>query len=249
MSERLRVLVADDELLARKRLGRLLGAMSDVEVVGECADGEEVLARVKLGGVDVLLLDIQMPHLTGMDAIQLLPQPAPFVIFCTAHSDQAVRAFEVGAGDYLLKPIEAKRLQVALDRARARPAAPAPAPPAAAARLAVPTRQGIVLVEPAAITHAVLVDELVTLHTLTGAILTDFTLKELEEKLPAGTLMRVHRRALLSLAHLARLEPLETGGFTARTSKGEAVEVSRQVARELRKKLGLRKHPADDDPD
>ena len=243
MSEKLRVLVADDELLARKRLARLLAELPDVECLGECADGTEVLERVRQGGVDVILLDIHMPNLSGMDAMQLLPKPAPRVVFCTAHSDRAVQAFDVGAADYLLKPIEADRLKKALERVRERPVA-TEAP--TVNRLAVPTRQGIVLVDPASITHATIEAELVTLHTLHGDWLTDFTLRELEDKVPPGTLTRVHRKALVNLAHLARLEPQETGGYVARTVKGAAVEVSRQAARELRKRLGLRK-VADDD--
>lgn len=244
--DRLRVLVADDELLARKRLARLLAEMpEEVECLGECADGTQVLERVREGGVDVILLDIHMPNLSGMDAIQLLPRPAPHVIFCTAHGDRAVQAFEVGAVDYLLKPIEAQRLKKALLRVRERP------PEANAAvgvtRLAVPTRQGIVLVDPATVTHATIEAELVTLHTLGGELLTDFTLRELEDKLPPGGFLRVHRRALVNLAHVSRLEPLETGGYVARTVKGAGVEVSRQAARELRRKLGLRKPPGDDD--
>jgi two-component system LytT family response regulator len=269
----LRVLIADDEMLARKRLSRLLTALASegsIEIAGECADGSEVLDRVKSGGVDVVLLDIHMPNLSGMDAIQLLPNPGPYVIFCTAHSDRAVQAFEVGAVDYLLKPIEAGRLQKALDRARARReaganpsstssstnvvanmvSASANATDAASdpQRLPVPTRQGIVLIDPEQITHASIDGELVTVHTLQqGELLTDFTLRELEERLPVGRFTRVHRRALLNLKHVQRLEPLETGGYLARTVKGVSVEVSRQAARDLRKRLGLRKPPGEDE--
>jgi two-component system LytT family response regulator len=166
------------------------------------------------------------------------------VVFCTAHGDKAVQAFEVGAVDYLLKPIEAERLKKALLRVRERPVIPnAPA----VSRLAVPTRQGIVLVDPASITHATIEAELVTLHTLQGDLLSDFTLRELEDKVPDGTLTRVHRKALVNLAHLVRLEPTETGGYVARTVKGASVEVSRQAARELRRRLGLRKTPGDEE--
>src|SRR5512140_1979204 len=147
---KLRVLIADDELLARKRLTRLVAALPEVELVGECASGEEVLARVREQKVDVLLLDIQMPGLTGLDAMALLPADGPYVIFCTAHPDHAVQAFDVGAVDYVLKPIEAGRLQKAIERAAAQLAQrppPANASSADAPRLAIPTRHGIVLVD------------------------------------------------------------------------------------------------------
>lgn len=252
MSEALRVLVADDELLARRRLLRLLGAEVDVEPCGECQDASEVLARVRAGGVDVVLLDVGMPGLSGIEAAQLFPEGGAQVIFCTAHPDHAVAAFEAGAIDYLLKPIEPARLHKALDRARQRrddaqrrEAAHATHQAASPtltklARLALPTRQGIVLVDPAQVSHAILQDELVTVYTTQGDYLCDSTLQELEEKLPSEHFERVHRRALVNLEHVVRLEPIESGGFLARTARGHAVEVSRQAARELRKRLGLR---------
>ncbi|RKH70571.1 response regulator [Corallococcus sp. AB049A] len=254
MREPLRVLIADDELLARKRLSRLLAALPDVSVCGEAVDGDSVLAAVRAGGVDVVLLDIHMPGLSGLDAMGLLPEGGPHVIFCTAHAEHAVNAFEHGAVDYVLKPVEAARLQKALERARARLPARVKAPTAAApaaekqplARLPIPTRQGLVLVSPDAISHASLEDELVTVFTAQGDFLTDFTLNELADKLPPEHFHRVHRRALLNLSHVTRLEPLETGGYLARTARGHAVEVSRQSARELRRMLGLRKGAEDE---
>jgi two-component system LytT family response regulator len=233
-----RVLVADDEATARRRLVRLLGAMPDVVVAGECADAAEVLAAVRAGGVDVLLLDIQMPELSGLDALQLLPDgpDRPAVIFCTAHAVHAVAAFEVGAIDYLLKPIDGGRLRKALERARERRVGPGPE----VTRLALPTRQGIVLVDPRDVTHAELADELVTVHTTGGQYLSALSLQELEARLPATGFVRVQRRALVNLAHVARLQPNEIGGYLAEMSGGQAVEVSRQAARDLRKRLGLR---------
>jgi two-component system LytT family response regulator len=242
---KLRILIADDELLARKRLLRLLAEMDDVEALGACENADEVLERVKGGGIDLLLLDIHMPGLSGIDALKMLGDGAPAVVFCTAHADHAVEAFDGGAVDYLLKPIAPDRLKKAIDRVRAR--APSIAPKAVAAppdRLAVSTLQGIVLVDPKTITHAVLEGVLVTLATTETEYVTDFSLQELEKKLPH--LLRVHRRALVNLAHVARLEPQETGGYLARTVRGHAVEVSRQSARELRKALGLRKAGDDD---
>jgi len=247
---RLRVLVADDEQVARARLLRLLSALDDVEVAGEAKDGAEVLTRLKGGGLDVVLLDIQMPKLTGVEAMALWPADGPQVVFCTAHAEHAVKAFEVGVVDYLLKPVEAERLKQALDRVRQRETrsrfSEAVAKHQALPRLPVSTRQGLVLVDPSAITACVLEDELVTVHTHEGDYLTDYTLQDIESRLPEGKLTRVHRRALLNLEAVARLEPLETGGYLAHTRSGQRVEVSRQSARELRKRLGLRKAPGDE---
>ena len=243
----LRVLVADDEELARRRLVRLLGLIPGAELAGECRDGAEVLREVARGPVDVLLLDIQMPGLSGLEAMAMLPEPAPYVIFCTAHAQHAVEAFDVGAVDYLLKPIEAARLQKALERARSHEAvrrfreeARRQRQPPALQRLALPTRDGIVLVDPTEISHALLDGALVTIHTGGASYLTDWSLQQLEERLPPDIFVRVHRRALVNLAQVVRLEPNAVGGFLARTVGGQTVEVSRQAARSLRKRLGLR---------
>jgi two-component system, LytTR family, response regulator len=250
----LRVVIADDEEVARRRMRRLLGGMADVELVGECKDGTEVLQRVAKGEVDVVLLDIQMPGLSGIEAMALLPLGGPYVIFCTAYAEHAVQAFDVGAVDYLLKPLEAARLEKALDRARSRDVVLRFHEEArrhkqeseargggALARLAVPTKQGIVLLDPREITHAVLDGELVTLHVGASTYLTDDSLQTLEARLAGGSFERVHRRALLNLDHVERLEPCPSGGYVARTHRGDAIEVSRQAARSLRKRLGLRK--------
>ncbi len=259
----LRVVIADDEELARRRVTRLLRTLDGVELVGECRDGTEVLRRVAQGGVDVLLLDVQMPGLSGLDAMALLPERGPYVIFCTAHSEHAVHAFDAGAVDYLLKPFEAERLDKALARARSREDVERflaetqkhrerHVESSPIARLAVPTKQGIVLLDPREISHAVLDGELVTLHVGDRTFLTGDSLQSLEARLGAGaggvgSFERVHRRALLSLDHVARLEPCPSGGYVARTHRGHAIEVSRQAARALRRRLGLRKAPGDDD--
>ena len=233
--------------------------MPDVAVAGECADAHEVLDRVRAGGIDAVLLDIQMPELTGIEALQLFPADGPVVIFCTAHTAHAVAAFDVGAIDYLLKPVEAPRLHKALERARDRdarrryrdelarlkadapPSAPtlAPASERPLARLALPTRQGIVLLDPLLMSHAELDGELVTIYSAEGQYLSALSLQELETRLPADRFARVHRRAIVNLEQVVRLEPNEVGGFTARMRGGQTVEVSRQAARDLRRRLGL----------
>ena len=251
---KLRVLVADDEQVARQRLMRLLSALPEVELAGEAKDGDEVLTRIAAGGVDVVLLDIQMPRLTGVEALALWPIDGPLVIFCTAHAQHAVSAFDGGAVDYLLKPVEPARLKKALDRAREkdtlrafRTEAKKQRESMKVSRLPITTRQGVVLLDPDSISHAELKGELVTVFAGDQQYLTDFTLQELSERLSDRKFERVHRRALLNLEHVVRLEPVETGGYFARTRLGHQVEVSRQAARDLRKRLGLRKGADDDE--
>jgi two-component system LytT family response regulator len=240
----MRVLVADDELVARKRIVRLLASIAGITVVGECESGDAVVDRVKVGDVDVILLDIQMPGLSGIEAAELLPVGGPLVILCTAHPDHAVDAFEQGAVDYVMKPIEAGRLRKALMRAQERLSVRRPTTrprhnDRPLARLAVATRGGIVLLDPRHVSHALLEGELVTIVADSGSYLSAEALSDLQERLPRELFERVHRRALLNLEHVVRLEPLETGGFVAHTRAGHAIEVSRQSARELRKRLGL----------
>lgn len=235
----LSVLIVDDEQLARRRLTRLLADLPGVEVAGECEGGQEALARLKAedADVDVVLLDIKMPGLSGLEVAGLLGDDGPYVIFTTAHGDHAIEAFDLGAVDYLLKPIEAVRLHRALERARLRLGPQAPA--SGFHRLPVTTREGILLIDPADLSHATFDGALVTLHLPGRALLTDQSLQDLEDRLPAGAFERVHRRALVNLGKIDRLEPLETGGYTARMPGGDAVPISRQAARRLRRRLGL----------
>lgn len=240
----LRVAVADDELVARKRATRLLEAIPGVEVAGSYASADEVLEKIADDPIDVLLLDIQMPGLSGLDAHALLPEDGPHVIFATAFPEHAVEAFELGAVDYVLKPLEAGRLAKAIDRARTRTLPPprdAPGdPPPRLDRIPVSTREGIVLVDPVAVSHAVFDGSLVTLHTTTGeAHLVDGTLQELQGRLPEDRFERVHRRALVNLHEVSVLEPTPAGGYVAQTRAGGRVPVSRQSARRLRRWLGL----------
>jgi len=245
------VVVADDERPARSFLLSLLRSYDDVVVVGEAGSGDEAVRLIERERPDLALLDLQMPELDGLDVVRTVARDLlPLVAFVTAYDEYAVQAFELNAVDYLLKPVEPDRLKKALDKARQRETkerfSDAVKKHQAIARLPVQTRQGLVLLDPRAVTHAVLEGELVTVHTKDASFLTDYTLNDLEQRLSGGSFERVHRRALLNLEAVTRLEPLETGGYLARTVNGGSVEVSRQAARDLRKRLGLRKGPDDE---
>ncbi len=247
MSLPLRVIVCDDESMARKRVVRLLEESAQAELVVECDSADAVLERLAREEFDVAILDINMPGKTGIELVEAMAEDRPYVIFLTAHPEHAIKAFDVGAIDYLLKPVDAPRLDKALDRAKKhldreeRPAASAgdPATRPALQKLAVPTKGGVVLLNPHDVTHAVFDGALVTVFTKDQKLLTDFTLQELEAKLPQGVFERVHRRALLNLDHTERLEPVASGGYTAKVTGGHGVDVSRQAARKLRRWLGL----------
>jgi two-component system LytT family response regulator len=233
----LRVIVADDERIARQRIVRLLSEMEGVVVCAECSSGDEALTlarRESIGNrIDVAVLDVEMPGMTGMDAAALLTPHVGLVVFCTAHASYAAQAFDRGAIDYVLKPVDAARLKIAIDRARSR------RDRETSSKLPVATTTGVSLVDPASITHAVLDGALVTIFTDTGEeLLASDSLADLAERLPH--MIRVHRRALVALDHVTRLESVSSGGYVAHTKRGGQVEVSRQAARELRRRLGLR---------
>lgn len=237
MTTKLRVLFADDELMARKRLRRILGAMEGVEIAAECASGEEVLAELERTDVDVALLDVRMGAVSGLDAADAAAEHGVEVVLVTAHPEHAASAFDRGAVDYVLKPVDEARLAKALDRVRARVRVPGADP--ALERLALPVRGEVRLVSPDAISHALLDGQLVSVFVAGEALLSELSLNELERRLPAGRFERVHRRALVNLARVDRLKPLPTGGYLAVTSDGHEVPVSRQAARALRRRFGL----------
>ena len=248
----LRVLIADDEELARRRVKRLLRDVEGFELVAECSDGASVIEWVQHGDIDVVLLDIRMPGLSGIEAAARLSPSghdgSPYVIFCTAHADHAVSAFDLGAVDFLLKPIDGLRLRRALDRARARHTLERfqgrlgdPNEGPGRDRLAVPTRDGVVLLDPREISHAVIEGELVTIHSARGTYFSDISLQALLGRLPEGAFVRVHRKAIVNWEQIEHLEPCATGGYVARTRQGHLVEVARQAARTLRRRLGLRR--------
>jgi two-component system, LytTR family, response regulator len=244
---RLRVVVAEDELLARKRMVRLLGSMPEVEVVGVHTAAAGLLAQLAEDAVDIVVLDIQMPGLSGIEAHARIPEGGPFVIFATAHPEHAVAAFELGAVDYVLKPIDAARLAKAVDRARAHVLRrrEADTPRSAGdplARLPIVTRAGVVLVDFDDVSHAEFDGVLVTIHRRNAEpLLTEFSLQDLGQRLPEPQFDRVHRRALVNLREVTMLLPQDTGGFVAVMRSGAHVLVSRQSARRLRRWLGLSK--------
>jgi len=226
----MKIVIADDELLARQRLERLVGALDGMQIVALAANGADALAAIREHTPDVVLLDVRMPDLSGIEVAGLIDRDVA-IVFVTAYAEHAVEAFGVEAVDYLLKPVDAARLRSALERAGKRTRATAP-------RLPVKTQRGLVLIDPSDITHVSLDGELVHIHTATRSLISDWSLNALEARLP-DRFMRVSRQALLNLDHVELLEPTDSGGYLAKTRSGALVQVSRQAARDLRRSLGL----------
>ncbi len=239
----MKLLIVDDERLARERLVRLLSHQPGIEVVGEASDGLSALEAIQSLKPDAVLLDIQMPGLTGLEvAAALPPANAPAIIFVTAYDQYAVRAFEVNAVDYLMKPVDEERFKQALDKLRNR----APSPDSVQ-RLAQHQRlQRLVgkhlnrlhVLPIETIEAFVTSDELVFAVTNSGRFLIERTLRDLEALLPPDKFARVHKQTIANLEKLAVLDPIAKGGAVARLRCGEVIEISRRYAQDLRQTLG-----------
>jgi two-component system LytT family response regulator len=244
---RLRVVIVDDETLARVYLRELLAGHADVEVVAECANGIEAAKAVAELTPDLLLLDVQMPKLDGFDVLELIGRPLP-VIFVTAHDTFAVRAFDVHAVDYLLKPFGPDRLAEALMRARRRIDAHEPSPigplvdAARAARkplarLLIRDRSDVHVIPVDRIDYLESQDDYVSVHAAGRSWLKEQTLSDLEQLLDRDRFVRIHRRYVLNITRLSRIEQSTTESRSAVLPDGTALPISRSGYARLRELL------------
>ena len=239
---KLRVLIADDEPLARERLRGLLAEEPDVEIVGESADGWEAVRAVRATTPDVLFLDVQMPGLDGFGVVETLgPGTVPAVVFVTAFDRFAIRAFEVHAVDYLLKPFDRSRFREALARAAARVGQSAPAPDAALEkllgdlksqierprRLAIKEQGRILFLDIEEIDWIEGDDNYAVVHVGPGSHRTRETLTALERRLPAERFVRVSRSAIVNVERVREMHPMFHGDQVVILKDGTKVPVSR----------------------
>jgi DNA-binding LytR/AlgR family response regulator len=246
------VLVVDDEAPARRRLRRLLQDVAGVEVVGEAEDGHQARALVERLRPDLVLLDIHMPEIDGLTLAATTAMPA--VVFTTAHAEHAVRAFELAAVDYLLKPIDGARLRQAVERARTRQALPdwsalrdvvarglghtEPARRTEPARLTARLGNTVHLFDIEAVTRLHATDKYVLLQHESREFVLDESLVELEARLGPHGFVRVHRSELVRVAAIRALH-LEPDGAWVELTDGQRAPVSRRSLPSLRQRLGL----------
>jgi two-component system response regulator AlgR len=231
------ILIIDDDQPARDRLRRLVEAMPQYAVVGEAASGIEALERIRELSPDVLLLDISMPGMDGMSLARVLQEggASPAVVFCTAYQDQALRAFEVEAVDYVVKPVRAERLEKALEKARRFIGRDDDQEPEQFLRSTVGGK--VVLTPIQRVICLIAEDKYTTVIHERGNTVIDESLTELEERFPS-LFFRVHRNALISRKHLRGLERSHDGTTVALLSGTERKpEVSRRNISALRKLL------------
>ncbi len=223
-------LIVDDEPLARTRLKRLLHRRPDVEVVGSAANADEALEKITELAPDLIFLDIQMPGLDGFDVLrQIGGSGRPYVIFTTAHAQYALRAFEVHALDYLLKPFDEERLMSALDRAL-----PMIGGSEWTERFLVRSAGRIMFLRADEIAWIAAADNYVYLHVNGGSHLVRDSLKAMEKKLDPERFVRVHRSAIVNLASIAELKPLDHGDYDVLLRDGTRLTATRKFSRRLR---------------
>ena len=242
----IRVLVVDDEPIAREGVRRMLERDPEVAEVRTCASGAAGLGELKTGAFDLLLLDVQMPGMSGLEMLEAHGQDrAPVVVFLTAYDQYAIQAFESGAVDYLLKPFSDDRFAKALERAKRqvsqrRMAAadePAPRPHGRLERLLVRSLGTITFVRAEEIDWIEAADYYAVVHTGGKEHLVRISMRRLERSLDARAFVRVHRNAIVSIDRIRGLRQDRAGGLEVELVDGTRVAVSRRLRDRLRDRV------------
>ncbi|HET6498032.1 MAG TPA: LytTR family DNA-binding domain-containing protein [Coriobacteriia bacterium] len=234
----LKALVVDDEAPARSELRFLLGEVGGVEVVGEASNASEAFQLIRAIPYDVVFLDIDMPGVSGVQLAEAMArlEHQPAVVFVTAHSEHAVKAFEVMAVDYLVKPVEVDRLRVAIGRLT-----PAHPEEARVERISVEKAGRKLLLQVEDIYYVMARDDYSYLHTESERYLSTASLAHLEQRLASCGFFRIHRRYLVNLAQVREVVPMYGGTLllTLKDQAGTQVPVSRRRVPALKRALGI----------
>lgn len=239
----LRVLLVDDEPLARKRMRRQLSDYPDLEIVGECGDCESLPAEIASGRPDILFLDIHMPGIDGLAFARSLPAAGrPHLVFVSAYEQHALHAFDVKAADYLLKPVSSERLGKAVERLRALgPVSTAPEPELSRKgpplnRLVVPCGERMLIVPSGQVDWIESAGNYAVIHVARDTHVLRETLSELEDRLAQGSFLRVSRSAIVNLDRVRELRSTPEDGHVMVLSDGTRIPITRGL-REVQRKL------------
>lgn len=243
----MKALLIDDERLARNELRRLLAAFPDLEVAGEATNAKQAREQLATLQPDLIFLDVQMPGETGMELLASLEPPVPHVIFTTAYDEFAVKAFELNALDYLLKPVDPARLAAAVEKLREKAAGAEAhaAKPASRERLAtedkVFVREGdrCWFVEVKSIRLLESEGNYTRVHFDNAQPQLFRSLNAMEERLDPKYFFRANRRQIINLAWIDKIEPWFSGGLLVHLKGGAKVELSRRQAQDFREKMSL----------
>jgi two-component system LytT family response regulator len=244
----IRILIIDDEPLARSIVLTFLKEHPEAEVVGECVNGFEGLKAIQELQPDIVFLDVQMPKLSGFELLELLDE-MPVIVFSTAFDEYAIKAFELSAADYLLKPFTRKRFDEALARAIDKLGTGDQPDTSALAsvrqssrpidRIAVRNGTRITIIGAGQIDFIEAQDDYVAVHTEGKKYLKQLTMKYLEESLPSDDFVRVHRSYLISVSRIDRIEAYSKDSYIAILKSGDKIPVSRKGYQLLRDQLGF----------
>jgi two-component system, LytTR family, response regulator len=245
-SRKIRALIVDDEPLARSNLAVLLRVDPEIEVIGECDSGVEAADRIRNAKPDLLFLDVQMPECDGFDTLEIVGTDLPpAVVFVTAYDQYAIRAFEAGAIDYLLKPFDDARFKRALDRAKTRIlqswSQPLTAGRSANDRLAIKNAGGISFLKLSEIDWIEAADYYACLHVGPRSHLLRRSMTELERELPATTFCRIHRSSIVNLDRVRGLKLDADGEYEVLLLDGTRLPLSRRYRKPLQSRLGSSK--------
>jgi two-component system LytT family response regulator len=249
-----RVVVADDEPLVRRGLRTFIAAEHGLSLVGEARNGREAVDVIRAERPDLVFLDVQMPQLDGFGVLEALTgEPLPAVVFVTAYDEYAIRAFDVHAVDYLLKPFDEERFRVALGRARARLGerrvtsidqrleavlSELRAREQYADRLLVKSDGRVTVLQVDEVDWIEAADNYARVHTARGRYLVREPIKALERKLNPRHFARVHRSAIVNLARVRELQPMFGGEYVIILSTGAKLTLSRGYRDAFRDRLG-----------
>jgi two-component system, LytTR family, response regulator len=234
----IRALIVDDEPLARSNLKVLLGRDPDIESIHECDSGTEAVARIRTARPNLVFLDVQMPECGGFDVLAALKddESLPVIVFVTAYDEYALRAFDAGALDYLLKPFDDARFHLAMQRAKEKIAAKDPVP-SETPRLAVRSAGQVAYVRIPDVDWVEAADYYVCLHVGAKTHLLRKSMAELERELDAHIFCRIHRSTIVNLRRVRILKVDDAGEYEVILDSGQKLRLSRRFRKDLQLRM------------